>query len=213
MVAPARAGLRERKRERLRAEIVDAALDLFAERGFDETTIDDVVRKVDVSRRTFFRYFATKEDVLMEWLEGDRFRLRDAIAARPANETPIDSVRHALAYIAGAIEAERAKLVVIERIARACPAIRARRQEKLARLAREIGEIFASRLGHDATRDMAPRLIGNLSMAAGQAAIDTWIAGGARESLAKLMDEALRFIGTGVLPARQARGVRAVRRA
>jgi AcrR family transcriptional regulator len=191
------AGLRERKREKLREQIVRTAIELFARQGFERTTIDEIVAEVDVSRRTFFRYFATKEELLTEWLEADRFRIREAVASRPATEGPIEAARHVFAYVAGVLEGDRSTLLAIEKITAASAAVRARRQAKLERIARELTNEFAARLQLDARRDLRPRLLANLVTAAAQSAFDTWLAGGGRDRLARLMDEALCFVSTG----------------
>src|SRR5690348_7694549 len=98
------AGLRERKKRRTREALIDAALDLFLTRGYDATTIDEIVAAVDVSQRTFFRYFAGKEDVALAFLtEYDEIFVA-AVAARPGGEPPLVSMRIALHAWLGAIE-------------------------------------------------------------------------------------------------------------
>ena len=85
-------GLRERKRERTRDEIVDAALRLFVEHGFDATTVEQIAAAADVSPRTFFRYFPAKEDVLFD--EAGSARQRDhVVAVLEAHEGGVAPVR------------------------------------------------------------------------------------------------------------------------
>lgn len=87
---------RERNKRRTRAAIRDAAVDLFARKGFVETTITDAA---DVSRRTFFRYFSTKEDILGDDLRMLLPRVRAALEQRPADEHPLDAILEAVVTV------------------------------------------------------------------------------------------------------------------
>jgi AcrR family transcriptional regulator len=92
-----RCGRRERKKRETRAALEAAALRLFADRGYEQTTVEDIADAADVAVRTFFRYFSSKRHVLF----GDAGhtivgRLRSALAERPATETPVEAVRAAM---------------------------------------------------------------------------------------------------------------------
>ena len=95
--------LRERNKVRRREQITEAALRLFAERGFEGVTIDEIADAADVSRRTFFRYFARKEDVILAWKQQMADELRAALAERPEQEQPLDVVHRALATVPACI--------------------------------------------------------------------------------------------------------------
>lgn len=86
-------GLRERTRQAVAREITEAAEALFIERGFEETTIEDIAEAVGMSRRSVFRYFATKEDLVLGKLGFLAEQLLDAFRARPADEPVWDSLR------------------------------------------------------------------------------------------------------------------------
>jgi AcrR family transcriptional regulator len=92
----ASSSLRERNRLRVRAAIVDSALDLFSARGFDQVTVSDVAHLADVSPATVARYFPTKESMLFPERDVNVARLRSAVIARPRRESPWHALTSAL---------------------------------------------------------------------------------------------------------------------
>jgi len=86
-------GLRERKKQRTRETIARAAHALFAERGYHATTLNDIARAADVSTRTIFSYFASKEDILFSDFPLMRHALAQALADRPEGEDTLETVR------------------------------------------------------------------------------------------------------------------------
>src|SRR5919206_2432819 len=100
-------GLRERHRKRTAADLEEAALSLFGERGFDAVTIDDIAAAADVSRRTFFRYYASKEDVILSDHPKRLDELAAALDRRPADEPALTALRHAIISLAEGYEEQR----------------------------------------------------------------------------------------------------------
>ncbi len=96
--------LRERKKQRTREALQTVALSLFERNGFDATTIAEVAAKADVSPRTVFRYFSTKQDLVFGDATGDLERLLDALASRPAGEAPFAAVAAALIELAPSLD-------------------------------------------------------------------------------------------------------------
>jgi AcrR family transcriptional regulator len=86
-------GLRERKKQRTREQIIDAAMGLFAERGYHATTIADIAEAADVAPRTFFSYFPSKEAVVFHNVERDLDSLANALAQRLPGESAFDALR------------------------------------------------------------------------------------------------------------------------
>jgi AcrR family transcriptional regulator len=122
-------GLRERKKQRTRLALVDAALDLFLTHGYDRTTVDQIAAVVDVSPRTFFRYFASKEDILLHTLEDGERLLTSELASRPADEPPFVALSHAYSalfrHLADVASADHDRFDRTERVLSAEPALKA----------------------------------------------------------------------------------------
>ncbi len=89
-------GLRERKKQRTRGALIRVAHELIVTRGYDDTTVDQIADAVDVSQRTFFRYFSSKEDVAFALQDETEAGFYDAVHDRPAHESPIRALRNAL---------------------------------------------------------------------------------------------------------------------
>ena len=199
-------GLRERKKLRTRTQLTEAALRLFSERGFDATTIEDIVEEVEVSPRTFFRYFDSKEDVVIGFFDDLGEELRAMLAARPAEESPFTAVRRALGSLVELYTAQADRVVAAKRLAHETPAIRARLLDKHARWENGVAEDLAARLGADPDDDPRPRLMAAVALAAFSTAVTRWVDSNGREDLPALLHSLLEAVATGLdrSPARTA---------
>jgi AcrR family transcriptional regulator len=180
-------GLRERNKLRRHEQITDAALRLFAQRGFDGTTIDDIAAAAEVSRRTFFRYFARKEDVLLDWKRRTAEELREALAARPASESPLQAVHGALATVAAGYGAQPDLTLGLMRQLESGPELHAGSDYQAWDAV--LTEGVAQRLGVDALRDPLPRLLATVGFAVLTATVHRWGETGGEQDLLALLDE------------------------
>src|SRR5262252_8163809 len=89
-------GRRQRKKQLTRDALFQAAMELFAAKGYDRTAVHEITDAVDVSERTFFRYFASKEDLVLSFIAEGATAFAEALAARPAQEEPLAAARNAL---------------------------------------------------------------------------------------------------------------------
>jgi AcrR family transcriptional regulator len=195
---PYAVGLRERKKLRTRAQLTDAALQLFTERGFDETTIEDIVERVEVSPRTFFRYFDSKEDVVIGFFDEMGEELRAILAARPPGEPPFMALRHALGSLVETYTARADRVVAAKRLAHDTPAIRARLLDKHARWENGVTAELATRMRVEPEEDPRPRLIAAVGLAAFSVAVTRWVATDGREPLPPLLEQALEAVAGGL---------------
>ncbi|MDC7742853.1 TetR family transcriptional regulator [Rhizobium binxianense] len=142
---PTGEGRRERKRRQTRERIEQAAVSLFLRRGFEATTIEDITEAADVSKRSFFDYFPSKEEVVFAWQDSFADRLTAEVAARPASESSVAAVEAAIAATVIASVDERG--LALAELIHDTPALKARDQLKYARLEQKLAEALLLRKG------------------------------------------------------------------
>jgi len=148
--AKSRPGLRERKKARTRAAIREHALRLFRAQGYDETTVEQIAEAAEVSPSTFFRYFPTKEDVVLQ--DDMELLWMDVFLAQPAEMGPIAALRAAVrAAFDGMGPGTLAELRETMDMAMAVPAVRARMLAEFARTTQVIAQAVAERTGKAAS--------------------------------------------------------------
>lgn len=109
-----RTGLRERKKRRTRHAIATAALRLFAERGYEETTIADIAAAADIAPRTFFGYFPSKEDVVFAEVDDRLAEVAERLAGRIPGESPIQTIRRGVVDVLEAIVSEHGEYGAVQ---------------------------------------------------------------------------------------------------
>lgn len=139
-------GLRERKKEQKRDRLRQAAFELFTERGFDDVTVEEIAERAEVSKSTLFRYFETKEDLLLVDARMHRDALMGALAERPTDEPVLTSLRAALQSLAADYQSDRARAIERTRIIAGSPALAARSLDRQAAWEGGLTEVILPRI-------------------------------------------------------------------
>jgi AcrR family transcriptional regulator len=168
------AGLQRRKRELVRDEIARAAWDLFGCRGYEAATVDEIARAAGVSRRTFFRYFSSKEDVVVGTSDALAEAVLAAFARRPPREPPLVAIQRALRPVVVSRLAEEGQARAIIRLLRESRTLRRAMLERHARMEERLAAILAQRLGTDPRRDPTPALLAFVTRALVDTAFNVW---------------------------------------
>lgn len=154
--------LRERKRERTRQALVDAATELFDRNGYEQTTVADIAAAAEIGTRTFFSYFASKEELLFPPAVDARAQAaKDAIATREGNEGPADVLLRALRHVAETDTDILSRLAAVRiRLTRTVPALRGRSLQMQRDAEREIAGQLRSAFPDDLDEVEAAALVG-----------------------------------------------------
>ena len=185
----------QRTRQAAYAEITDTAMRLFLDQGFEQTTIDQIATMAGISRRSFFRYFGTKEDVVLGGLAQQGELMRDALESVPLTVEPWDALRQAL-HAVDALAVEPDVTLKTAKMMYGTPSLRARSIEKHLHWQSLLVPNIRRRLGlaDDDAADPAPAAIVASAIACLDVAGELWVRGGGAEDLGALYDRAVAAV-------------------
>jgi AcrR family transcriptional regulator len=192
--------LQERKQRLVRAELAELAVGPLLERGFNAVTIDDLAKAAGISRRTFFRYFETKEDVVTCAFDEAGDELVRVFRERPTDELPLVSLRTAIVQVIHGFARDPARARALMRLIRDTDALRARFLIRQDDWREQLTAAITERMPKDPKTPMLARLIATVSMGTVDAAMTAWAESNARE-LDAVADEAFAALDVIVLSA------------
>lgn len=156
-------GLRERKRRETLQRITDVGMGLFLQKGYEATTLDEIATAAGISRRTFFYYFKSKDDILLSLQNAMGEVIVTALKTQTTERRPIDAVRDAVIAVCSRFPAD--EMMAIDRLMRSSPAVQARKQASYVQHEEDLFRALRQRWP-DPQRETGLRLVAMLSMGA-----------------------------------------------
>jgi AcrR family transcriptional regulator len=195
---PDRPGLRERKKQQTRETIVRVALQLFAERGYDETTLAEIAEAADVSPRTIFSYFDSKEEILFCEESHSLDEVKAALEQRPEGTTTVDAIRNLLSAMPAPDDHARLR----KRVITSSPALQLKMRARVAEMEPVLAASFAKDLGSEPDDIRALLIAASATAAFGVVGdrLEAEAAGGEiqHERAMAIVDEILEFLHGGL---------------
>jgi len=183
-------GLRERKKIKLRRSVQREALRLFADHGYENTTVEQIADAADISTTTFYRYFPTKEDVV---LDDDYDPIIEQIIGGDNEEPLVETVRRAIAAVAAAVEVDQDAAITRLKLLASVPALRARQGAEGRKTFDFFIRLFSTRSGRPAG-DYQLRVTTAAFVAAQLEAARYWADDDGAEPLSQMMDDAVTLV-------------------
>ncbi|MFV3076526.1 TetR/AcrR family transcriptional regulator [Niveispirillum fermenti] len=182
-----REGLRQRKRRQTRQRITDAGIRLFIEKGYDVATLDEIAAAAGISRRTFFHYFKSKDEILLSLQSGAGEMIVAALREVAPGKRPIEAIREATVKVCALIPTD--DMIAIDRLMRSSEAVQARKQASYVQ--QEMALFTALRERWPAPgRETGLRLVAMLAMGAIRLATETFGREGGRRSFVDMLNDA-----------------------
>lgn len=183
-----------RRKVTSRAELEQVAFDLFDRRGFEHTTVDDIAAAAGIGRRTFFRYFGSKNDVPWGDFDGELVRMRRRLSATPPDAPLMEAIREAVVDFnrmpAEQVPAHRRRMAFILGV----PALQAHSTLRFTAWRQVIADFVAQRTGQRADA-LLPVTIAHAMLGVAVAAYEQWLASPG-DDLCELLDSAVRALGS-----------------
>ncbi|WP_447008049.1 TetR/AcrR family transcriptional regulator [Saccharothrix isguenensis] len=185
----------DRSRQAVVAEIVDTALALFAEHGYEAVTVGQIAKQAGVSQRSFFRYFGTKEDLVCGDQDGLGQLLVDTVDAQPAEMSPWDALRAGFAAISSANHTPE-RVLEITTLIFDNPPLRSRYHEKRLKWQAALVPVVEARMGIEPGSAPDPRAVGIIAtvFACVDAASELWVRHGGKADPFALYEEMLAAV-------------------
>jgi AcrR family transcriptional regulator len=167
--------LLHRKQDFVRGAIWDAAVDLFVEKGYDQTTVDDIARAAGVSKRSFFRYFSSKSDLMGQGMVTYASHITEAIQGAPRSRSVMDIVRHTVRQVTVTASAYP-RVRKIAHVASTSVAAREAQLSRLAELEDRVAEAYRVRVQAARRDTLTPRLLAELTLSVLDVTFREWFA-------------------------------------
>lgn len=191
-------GLRERKRRETLHRIAEQGLKLFLTHGYEATTLDAIAEAAGISRRTFFYYFKSKEEILLAWQDGGfNETLRAALLEQSTKQSPLNAVKSALLELTLRFQADYKQTRVIERLMCANEALRIRHQAKYVEKEQAVFDALCQ-MWPQPKRQPALRIVAMMSIGALRLAIDNWNRDQGKRPIAVYLKEAFADLKSAI---------------
>ncbi len=191
-------GRRERKKQATRNELRAAALDLAERRGLSGVTVEAITEQAGVAPRTFFNYFASKEDAIINYDPERLGRVQRALAERPADESALQALRHVLLEDLDSREFGSADFMRAMRLVRSDSRLRAAQAARWQEMEQVMIEAIAERTGFNPLTDLYPSLVVTTMVGAMRAAVRLWCDNDGAIPIAALAVTAIDALAAGL---------------
>lgn len=190
-------GLRASRQRRIHAELIATGTAMFRDRGFDETTVTDIANEVGISRRTFFRYFKTKDDLVFKWMDEQGEFVMPMLASQPATVQPLVAMQQTFIALARHHDSEPDRVKFLTKLIFDTPSLEGRYHGEHAKWEAEFVRILKRGRRSSAANALALQVQVAASITAFVVAIRTWARADHREPLKRSVEAAFKALLAG----------------